>query len=189
MLLSDVDIRKLIEEQGFIEDYTDLDIQLQQCGFDLTLDYIEKPFYGIDKYATVIDFSNRLRAPTPMQQIYTDELDISYPEEAASDSRRGFNLPPGNYVFHTKEKVRFPANIGAILRCRSSLIRAGIVFASSCIDPGYYGHLIASLHIPTPGLKITQGARFCQMLSWYLSSPAERLYDGIYREKDNGKKA
>ncbi len=173
MLLSDVEIRKLIEEKGYIEDYTDLEVQLQQCGFDLTLDYVEKPMYKIDLHATIIDFDNSQRQLTPMQKVPVEFLDTD---------ETYYNLPPGDYVFHTKEKVRVPSNIGAILRVRSSLHRVGIQFTSSCIDPGYYGHLTGTIHIPAPGLRILHGARFCQILSWYLTSDVDRLYRGTYHE-------
>jgi len=183
MLLSDIDIRTLIEDKGFIEGYTDLEVQLQQCGFDLVLDYVEKARWGKDTAAnmrwrkrTVIDFDNKRRVLTDMVRL-----------QPLTDGARfevWYGLPAGDYVFHTRERVRIPSDIGAILRVRSSLHRVGIGFTSSCIDPGYYGHLTASLHIPSPGLKIMRGARFCQMLSWRLESPASKSYEGVYKEKD-----
>jgi len=187
MLLSDIEIRRLIEEVGFIEDYTDLEIQLQQCGFDLTLDRVEQAYHRTPMFnPTVIDFDNNRRKLTYMEEIdpVTEKKSVVVNNMPIEELAEWYYLEPQHcYVFHTKEKVRIPSDVGAILRMRSSLHRVGIQFTSSCIDPEYYGHLTAALFIPPPGLKIMKGARFCQILSWKLDQPVASGYDGIYKEK------
>jgi dUTP pyrophosphatase len=173
-MLSYQDIKELVlADPPMIEDYTDLEVQLQQCGFDLTLDYVEYPGTGRRDKATVIDFTNEKRRLVPMSRA----------EPMSRDGIFWFYLDPGHYVFHSTEVIRVPADIGGHAHIRSSLQRAGIIASSALFDPGFYGHLTLSVSIPYPGLKIMRGARYCQLTFWKLSTPTDKLYEGVYNER------
>lgn len=89
-ILTKEQIRKAIEEIGLIEEYLDLDIQLQPLGFDLTVENISA--FGSRRYGT-IDFSNRIRNIPK-----TIDLDFG-------DYGNWITLEPGKYKIKFAEKV------------------------------------------------------------------------------------
>ena len=185
IMLSNNEIRELIKSAGLIENYVDWHTQLQPCGFDLTLDYIEVPIDNTtqdESKMTVIDFTNEKRRLAQMRRILPTQ-------DRFGDE--WFVLNPGNYVFHTNEKINCPTDISGFMLIRSSLQRAAIIgLATAIIDPGFYGHLTLALSIPAPGLIIKRRGRFAQLIFFKLLSPSSKNYSGAYQEKkevkDNG---
>lgn len=193
MMLSDVDIKRLIENIGLIEDYTDIGVQLQQCGFDLTLDYVERIPPTADPL--IVDFTNDLRT-MPQSQKYspwvkkdmlkfldgpTNRYVKHIMNEANEDSKWFYISRGSDVVFHSKEKVKMPVDLCAQGKLRSTLQRATMTYTSAIADPGFYGHLTFSVHAGHD-LLIMKGARFCQVVFIKLTTPAKRLYTGIYSE-------
>ena len=164
MILSDREIRGLVEYKGLISDFVDIEMQLQPAGFDLTLDSIQiiKP----GEWGR-LDFSNN-------ERIIPHCYDV--PKENG-----GWALAPGTYILKSKEKVNLPNGISGLAWPRSSLNRCGAFLNSATIDPGYSGSLSFLLQVLV-SLRLEDAARFAQII-FVRTHLSEKLYGGIYKEK------
>lgn len=177
MYLSDREIRRLIEEINLVEDYTDLDVQLQQCGFDMTLGEVWTTPLSDNLYGGAhIDFDNSRRQLANMRRIHPTYI------SPVAKSGGWWHLEPGAYVFITRETVNLPSWLAYFMLPRSSLTRNGHVFSTALGDPGYSGRNRLSVHIANPGINIMHGARFGQMVFVKLSQPVAKPYAGVYTE-------
>lgn len=164
-MLVDKDIKKWIVQEGMIQDYRDLDIQLQPNGFDLSLGKV----LTFDVEESIIDFSNKNRKIT--------EHVVILPEPEGQ-----YRLRRGIYLFRANETVQMPENVTGLGIPRSSLYRAGAILNSGVIDAGYSGHLVFSVYIGSR-MILEKDARFVQLIFFKLDSTPNRLYQGIYKEE------
>lgn len=157
-ILTKEEIRKMIEEEGLVEDFIDLGVQLQPVGIDLTTKQIcvfRRTPIG------VIDFDNSKRTLPKTKAI-------------------GFGLlEPGIYLLNLNEKVNLPNNIYAFGLPRSSLLRCGAGILSAVWDPGYCGHGQVMLEV-NRRICIKKNAKVFQ-LKFYRCKKTEK-YSGIYNE-------
>jgi len=107
MILSSDEIKERILKERLIENFIDLEVQLQPASFDLTLDEI----YLITSSAS-IDFSNKDRKLPNYKKI---EFNNDWIE-----------LNKGIYLITFNEIVNIPKDLLAFLRPRSSLVRSGV---------------------------------------------------------------
>jgi len=167
MILSDVEIRKLILEHDppLIEDYVNLDVQLQPAGFDLTLKSIH-----VFNDAGVIDFDNKLRRIPRYAEL--------------SFEKNKVELKQGSYLVTFNEKVNIPSFLVAIGRPRSSLLRSGATVHTALWDPGYRGRSRALLVVfNDSGITLYKNARLLQLVFFRLERNPDKLYSGIYLEE------
>ena len=158
MILVKEEIREMILKNKLVEDYIDLDQQLQQVGMDLTVKNISK-FREED--VGVIDFDNSSRSIPS-----TDTVDFGV-------------LEPGIYLLNLNEKVNLPDDIYATGLPRSSLLRCGVGILSAVWDPGYCGHGQVMLEVNIR-ICIKKNAKVFQ-LKFYRCQKTEK-YSGIYNE-------
>ncbi|MBS7638164.1 deoxyuridine 5'-triphosphate nucleotidohydrolase, partial [Candidatus Bathyarchaeota archaeon] len=141
-MLSSKVIRELVEKGELITGYIDLDLQIQPCGFDLSLGSVEA---FLDSGS--VDFSNlerRLPSTRPLEP----------------DSGGWFNLSMGSYLVVYNEVVKLPLDIAAIARPRSTLLRCGATLETAVWDPGYHGRSSSLLVVQNPkGIRLRKDAR------------------------------
>lgn len=164
-MLVDKDIKKWIVQEGMIQDYRDLDIQLQPNGFDLSLSEV----FAFDVEESIIDFSNKNRRITKHVVIM--------PEPEGQ-----FRLRRGVYLFKANEFVKMPSGIIGYGLPRSSLCRAGALLSSALIDANYSGHLVFSVYIGSR-MILEKNARFVQLVFFKLGQLPGKIYQGIYKEE------
>ena len=165
MILSSDEIKERILNEKLIENFIDLETQLQPASFDLTLDEI----YLIVSSAS-IDFSNKERRLPNYKKI---EFNNDWIE-----------LNKGIYLITFNEIVNIPRDLLALVRPRSSLVRSGATIFSSLWDPGYCGKSNCLLVVLNEnGIKLKKNARVAQMVFFKLSSPASKTYSGIYQNE------
>jgi dUTP pyrophosphatase len=165
MILSSEEIKERILKQKLIENFIDLETQLQPASFDLTLDEI----YLLISSAS-IDFTNKERKLPNYKKI-----------EFKND---WIELNEGIYLISFNEIVNIPNDLIAFVRPRSSLVRSGATIFSSLWDPGYSGKsncLLAVLN--ENGIRLKKNARIAQIVFFKLSSPANKTYSGIYQNE------
>jgi dUTP pyrophosphatase len=165
MILSSKEIKERILKDRLIENFIDSSIQLQPASFDLTLDEI-----FLLKSSASIDFSNKEREIPKYEKIeFKDEWIL---------------LNKGIYLISFNEIVNIPKDLIAFVRPRSSLVRSGATIFSSLWDPGYSGKSNCLLVVLNEnGIKIKKNARVAQMVFLKLSSPANKMYEGIYQKE------
>jgi dUTP pyrophosphatase len=162
-MLSSREIRELAERGELIEGYVDLDMQIQPCGFDLSLGSVEA-FLEPGS----VDFTNMERRLPP-----TFALE--------PDSEGWFNLSMGSYLVVYNEVVKLPLNIAAMARPRSTLLRCGATLETALWDPGYRGRSSSLLVVHNPrGIRLKRGARIAQLIFFRVEGAGEG-YRGIYQ--------
>ena len=164
-VLSGDQLRRLVGgDEPLLDDWLDLDTQVQPNGFDLTL-------------ASVSRF-------TTAGTLGPDNSDRVLPDiEAMPFADDGFvMLSPGPYLIVFNEAVRLPTDVMALGRPRSSLGRAGVAIHSAVWDAGYHGRSSSLLVITNPaGFRVARNARLLQLVFMRLDEPAQRGYAGVYQ--------
>lgn len=143
----------MIEQEGLVEDYIDLETQLTPNGFDVTVDKVEE-FESRGK----IDFSNSER------EISETEA-IEPVKEDSGDDYGWWDLEPGSYKVRINERVDIPNDLVGIVFPRSSLLRCGAFNHHGVWDAGYEGGIVFILKVENPeGLRIKENARVAQVV-------------------------
>lgn len=164
MILNKKEIKELIMgNPPLIENFIDLETQLQPAGIDLTVNKIE--YFNIENECDnngVIDFDNTLRKIPRLEKVLT------------------YNLKIGTYKLTFNEKVNIPKNIVGLGRPRSTLFRCGCTISSGIWDSGYSGTGQALLIVNYP-ISVLENARIFQ-LQFVMCNDTE-IYNGIYQNK------
>jgi len=168
MILTKYEIKELIEKEQMISNYIDLETQLNEHGFDITVDKV----YEVKSYA-VIDFTNELRKNSKIEEIEFKNMKIK------DKCVEGVILESGVYVLEINEIVKLPKDICAIVLPRSSLVRSGCTIFSALWDSGYEGKGKLGLYVGKR-LVLVKNARIGQMVFFKLTREVEG-YKGTYQ--------
>nr|MDO8099950.1 dCTP deaminase [Candidatus Njordarchaeota archaeon] len=165
MILSDRDIRKLLEKGDLLIEPLNPETQIQSSSVDLRLGDVFRVF-------------------KPSEKAYIDPINDKdlekYTEIITVNEGRPFILHPYEFVLATTmERVRLPDNLVGRLEGRSSLGRIAVVihatagFVDSCFD----GHLTLEMsNVGKLPVALYPGQRVCQIVFEKLSSPSEKPY-------------
>ena len=168
-ILTSKEIRERIKNftPPLIENYIDLDKQLQPAGFDMTLGKI-----SIFLSDGAIDFTNLNRRLASTKEIEFDQC---------------IKLKEGVYLVEVNEIVNIHRDLIAIAKPRSTLLRIGATISTAIWDPGYRGRSKLILRILNPhGIYLYKNARIMQMIFLKLCKPALKIYKGIYQDEGIG---
>jgi dUTP pyrophosphatase len=162
-MLNSAEIRELIEKQGLITNYVDLEWQLQPSGFDLSLGEVLSYRGGGS-----VDFTNEERAIAPSEAL-------------RPDGDGWYSLRPGGYTIVYNEVVRMPLDVAAIARTRSTLLRNGATVETAVWDPGYEGRSSSLLVVHNPdGIRLKRNARVAQLV-FFRTGEVEEGYAGVFQ--------
>lgn len=161
--MSSKEIRELVEKGELVTGYIDLDLQIQPCGFDLSLGRVETFLESGS-----IDFTNL-------------ERKLSSTSTLEPDPDGWFNLSTGSYLVVFNEVVKLPLDIAAMARPRSTLLRCGATLETALWDPGYHGRSSSLLVVHnSKGIRLRRDARIAQLIFFRVRG-AEEGYKGIYQ--------
>ncbi|MCD6283681.1 dCTP deaminase [bacterium] len=164
MILSDKDIKKIIEENKLIFKPKISSDQISPASIDLKLGNIFKVF----------DITKQHLLDTK-KGIPDKDFIITYKIKDGNS----FIIHPNNFVLaHTKEYIEVPDDLVLRVEGKSTLARMGIlVHTAGYVDPGYEGTLTLEIsnqsNLP---VALYPGMYICQIAVEYLSSPAEISY-------------
>ncbi|MCL2679503.1 MAG: deoxyuridine 5'-triphosphate nucleotidohydrolase [Dehalococcoidia bacterium] len=163
-ILAKEDILELIQtDPPLVQDYQDLDAQLQTNGFDLSLRSISV-LTSAGRLA--LDNSNRV---------------ISRQEKLEFGADGVLHLAPGVYSIIYNEIVNLPRDVMALGRPRSSLLRCGASLHTAVWDAGYSGRSESLLTVHNPlGIDLEKDARVLQLVFSRLTRTSES-YSGRYQ--------
>jgi len=164
-VLSMEDIRRRIIYDKLIENYIDLEVQLQPNGFDCTLNKVFK-IKGCGK----IDFNSKV---------------LPEVEELKFNEDGWIFLPRGYYKVLLNEIINLPRDLMAFGKARSSLIRAGANIATAVWDAGYRGRSEVGLVVYNEGIWLKKNARIMQLVFIKLSGET-KPYSGSYQHENIG---
>ncbi|MEN8613659.1 deoxyuridine 5'-triphosphate nucleotidohydrolase [Dehalogenimonas sp. THU2] len=151
-----------------LAEYLDLDQQLQPNGIDLT-------FKEIFDYAgpgiIPVDNAGRKLAPVATRPFDTDGR---------------VHLKEGIYLITYNEVVSLPADVMALGRPRSSLLRCGAAIHTAVWDAGYSGRSQSLLVVYNKeGITLEKNARLLQLVFFRLDAETEG-YCGVYQGENTG---
>jgi dUTP pyrophosphatase len=170
-MLNREEIVALIEKQGLVGGYVDLQAQLTPNGIDLTVSSI-CAFSG----AGSLDFSNK-------ERVLPAVIALKPQKEKAGDTHGWWMLKPGAYKVATNETVRLPKDLIGLAFPRSSLMRMGAFTQTGVWDAGFNGTSEFILVVTNPkGLRIKQNSRVIQLMFTRIAET--RIgYNGVYQQK------
>ena len=116
-------------------------------------------------------------------RITVDNSQRALPDLAplAFDGLGFIDLMPGPYIITYNEVVNLPANLMALGRPRSSLLRCGVSIGTAVWDAGYSGRSQSMLVVYNPrGFRLQKNARVMQLIFFELTGPTGG-YDGVYQ--------
>jgi len=163
-ILSKQDIQRLLkQEPPLIEDYINLEEQVQPNGIDLTL-----------REVSMLQSSGRIAAINS-QRLVSDVAPLVF------DGLNFIDLMPGAYIITYNEIVHLPKNVMALATPRSSLLRCGVTINTAVWDAGYSGRSQSLMVVYNPqGFRLQRNARIVQLVFLQLSQETEG-YQGAYQ--------
>lgn len=155
MILSDVDLKKLIESGHLPQG-----LNVGPSSADLTLSNSFSWFEPEDGKIVLGEHVNH-------QTVETES----------------FVIEPGKFILaSTEEYIKVPDNMAAYVEGRSSIGRLGLqVQNASFIDGGFHGKITLELENQSGyPIELKAGIRVCQIVYFRMTSPAEKPYCGKY---------
>ncbi len=163
-ILSKQDIQRLLQQEPpLIEDYINLEEQMQPNGIDFTLREV-----ALLQSSGKIAIENSQRLVSDLSPLVFDGL--------------GFiDLVPGAYIITFNEIVHMPKNVMALALPRSSLLRCGVTIHTAVWDAGYSGRSQSLMVVHNPqGFRLQRDARIVQLVFFQLTRETEG-YRGAYQ--------
>ena len=163
-ILSKQDIQRLLkQEPPLIEDYINLEEQVQPNGIDLTL-----------REVSMLQSSGKIAA-MDSQRLVSDVAPLVF------DGLNFIDLMPGAYTITYNEIVHLPKNVMALATPRSSLLRCGVTINTAVWDAGYSGRSQSLMVVYNPqGFRLQRNARIVQLVFLQLTRETEG-YQGVYQ--------
>ncbi len=162
-ILSKQDIHRLLQQEPpLLEDYINLEEQVQPNGIDLTL-----------REVALLQTSGKI-AVNDKQRLVSDLAPLVF------DGLGFIDLVSGAYIITYNEIVHLPNNVMALARPRSSLLRCGVTVNTAVWDAGYSGRSQSLMVVYNPqGFRLQRNARIVQLVFLQLTQETEG-YQGAY---------
>jgi len=169
-VLSKTDILQLIKQKPpLVEDYVNLEEQVQPNGFDITIREI-----ALTQSPGCITVDNKNRRVADLAPLIFDQSGYMV-------------LMPAAYIITYNEVVHLPPDVMALGAPRSSLLRCGVTVHMAVWDAGYSGRSQSLMVVYNPqGFRLQQNARVAQLVFFRLTGETEG-YRGIYQHENTGK--
>lgn len=162
-------LARLAGDPPLVQDLADAARQVQPHGIDLRLE-------AVWRYASAGTLGRD--GPTGGERV------LPARDEIAFDAVGAVHLAPGAYLVRFREIVALPADLMALARPRSTLLRCGASLHTAVWDAGYVGRSEALLVVANPhGLRLERDARICQMIFLTLDAPVQG-YAGAYQAEN-----
>ena len=163
-ILSKQDIQRLLQQEPpLIEDYINLEEQVQPNGIDFTL-----------REVSMLQSSGKI-AVKDNQRLVSDVAPLVF------DGLNFIDLIPGAYIITYNEIVHLPKNVMALASPRSSLLRCGVTINTAVWDDGYSGRSQSLMVVYNPqGFRLQRNARIVQLVFLQLTQETEG-YHGTYQ--------
>ena len=169
-ILSDIDIKKYLDEGKIVITPLEDEKQIQPSSVDLRIGNEFKGFRIISK--PYID----PRDDTDFES-YMSSFSISEDEP--------FIIHPGEFTLATThEVVKLPSDIVARVEGRSSMGRLGVTMhvTAGYIDPGFEGKITLEIsNIGKMPVALYPGQRVCQIVFETMTTPSEKPYGHVER--------
>ena len=157
----------IVGNPPLVENFVDLEAQLQPNGFDITLQSIAGFSSGVEGGSIGISDADRRLAGS---------------REHGFDGDGWGDLAAGAYLITFNEVVNLPLGLMALGRPRSSLLRSGVSLHTAVWDAGYSGRSQALLVVHNEsGFRLQRNARVAQLVFFTLTERDAQGYSGRYQ--------
>ena len=149
-------LQLLAEDAPLVEYMVDAAAQVQPNGIELTLRSVGRLTEA--GAVGVLDHERQVAAAASLE----------------FDAQGWLHLEPGCYRIVYNEVIHMPADMVALARPRSSLVRNGVTVETGLWDSAYHGRSESLLIVFNPfGCSIKQNTRMIQLVFFKLSKPVE----------------
>ena len=165
--LSGDEIARLLNgDAPLLEGFTSLELQLQPNGFDLSV-------RSVSRFVT----RGQIGA-TDDSRVLADVAPLNF------DADEWLFLAAASYLVSFNEVVNLPADLMALGRPRSSLLRSGVSLHTAVWDAGYHGRSQSLLTVHhQAGFRLQRNSRLAQLVFLRLSAPSQQGYRGRYQDE------
>lgn len=88
------------------------------------------------------------------------------------------------------ERVELPPVLAAVMRCRSSFARRGVLLGGGFVDPGFRGQLTLALTLlGEDEVLLKTGDRVVQIIFHQVTAGGDRSYEGRYQDSQGAVQA
>jgi dCTP deaminase len=178
MILSNVEIRQLIETQELVTCYGDLESQLQPASFDFRL--MDELYIAKKSYSGII-------VVDPMDQETIKSAYAPLPSSMDQHGHYWLIEPDAFLIGSTIEYLNIPNDMVCEADGRSSIGRLGLTIHQTAgfVDPGFKGRVTLEIKNESPHyLKLRPGMRIGQFVFMRMSQAANPPYMGRYQNQD-----
>ena len=159
---------RLADKPPLVEHLIDAETQIQVNGIDFTVREVAE----FSSEPGAIDFDNSERRTPRTTPVPTD-------------GEGWWQLPSGTFWILYNELVNIPADIFAMARTRSSLLRSGAQIGTALWDSGYSGRSGSLLSVQNPaGIRLRKNARVLQLVFFGLDVASASTYSGRYQNEN-----
>lgn len=164
---------KQIVEQGIVTKVVNEEC-IQQVGVDLELIAVEQ----ILGHGIVPNGKQKTQLPNKVVVALGDIPVV----DGSNQTTKGWLLHPGSYDITLAQGCKIPANQRLQIVQRSSMLRNGVILASSMFDPGFETENVGTvMHVSVP-IFIQQNARVAQAYTTEVNPVDEKdLYNGQWQ--------
>lgn len=167
MILSDTKIKELLanKESGFEISGVN-GVKIESASIDLTL-------------------GNSFAFPKPKDNIITMDEPVEYTEVKYASTDIIVLPPKKSALATTREKIKLPKNVGAIVTGRSSIGRLGLFIENAgWVDPAFEGEITLELFNSSDfPIKIDIGRRVAQLILVEIEGEVANPYNGKYQNQ------
>jgi len=168
-ILSDKEISRLCKATPpLIENYLDLDEQLQPAGFDFSLSKV----FSLTGAGGIRSFNKVNDLPGKLEVCHEDGV---------------FRLKSGYYLIGFNEVLDIPNDVAAIGKARSTLIRYGAQLNAGIWDPGFHGKSQCGLNVLNRfGIELDLGCTLLHLAFFHLDKESAGFQHNSLYLDENG---
>jgi dCTP deaminase len=169
-LLSDISIKKLVEEYSMISPFEEGQVRIDSNGDKIVS-------YGLSSFGYDARLSDEFRIFTNINSSMVDPKNFDQHSFVERTSNVCI-IPPNSFALgHTVEYFKIPRNILTLCVGKSTYARCGIIVNVTPIEPEWEGHVTLEFSNTTPlPAKIYAGEGICQFLFFEGDQVCETSY-------------
>ncbi len=159
MILSDRGIKAYLDKGWLVVEPLE-DWQIRENGIDLRIG---------EEYA-------RFKETNEVLDV-TEDGDLTKYYELGVMDEEGIVIKPYEHVLlHTKEYVKMPSDLVALVNLKSTLARLGLYIPPTVVDAGFEGQIVIEIIGSSFPVRLKPGVPFLHLVFVRLDSPVEKEY-------------
>ncbi len=169
-------IKKMALEHGMIEPFVENQVRNNVISF------------GVSSYGYDIRVGNEFKVFTNVHSKVVDPKNFN-PEAYVDIKGDECIIPPNSFVLaHSVERIQMPRNVTALVLCKSTYIRAGVLIPTTVLEAGWTGIITLEISNVTPlPARVYANEGIAQILFFEGDEPCDVSYadrKGKYQDQE-----